>query len=805
MTPWQTEPCPPTPTPEYLFVVSTQAPPPGPGAPPVHSQYFPPSYPSFRPHRDRSVICPVWENAPAESPKARWETSPVTPSNSPQHELHPLPPDRDSGNPHGVTPTERLTDTLMDEFVQRRYLPHGATPVIHRVLLGVTLLILAVAAMQLVILCITPSTHGFDLGTTINTNDVTASQIAQAVFVAIALLVCLWLCTRSLLAIFSVSVADPNAKVTLSKVFDIVCSGGSWILYWNILIMQRVLSILFNISTGWTAAMFGITLLLILLPLLNYVQQVAFSAKPTFSLLLSAPLIGLASLLLALYMTVAVTYMEYEGEKGAVTITIDVMLLLFLITLVWSWNRVVTPWLLNLKATHYKPEDIEGVKLTKATCEVLDEEEDARRKKAEKKAAKKKHPGKPLQPVQHVTDPKDVLRQSAKGNALEGIGFLDGLILQGTIYLILLLVGYFAVICTGDSCPDTTGRRFLVAGFIVIPCIVLLAAIVSIAASYQVSKSDMVYINRALALLCPGIYSFDFVALISQCAVHVYYVSMNEHPKLFEWAEKADLEILEVFEDEETSTEAFMAAHTAMVRAQPTRIIIISFAGTLSQKDACLDLKFWHKGWDVGFPPRWGNRPKVHTGLRDSVFRAVVRQQAWYDQLYITGHSLGGAVATLCATDLQQRGFVAPHVRLGLITFGAPRAGNQAFQHWHDGLVRFSFHFDNLGDPVPKTPCGDYWPPGHKISMPNDRILTSAQRFMNMLSASIFGVKPTQHMMSEYIRRLAVAQPISQLPQWVHYAVSGERYERPSMPMHAEDLAWRHRQAPHEDYKPHGM
>ena len=371
MTPWQTEPCPPTPTPEYLFVVSTQAPPPGPGAPPVHSQYFPPSYPSFRPQRDRSVICPVWENAPAESPKARWETSPVTPSNSPQHELHPLPPDRDSGNPHGVTPTERLTDTLMDEFVQRRYLPHGATPVIHRVLLGVTLLILAVAAMQLVILCITPSTYGFDLGTTINTNDVTASQIAQAVFVAIALLVCLWLCTRSLLAIFSVSVADPNAKVTLSKVFDIVCSGGSWILYWNILIMQRVLSILFNISTGWTAAMFGITLLLILLPLLNYVQQVAFSAKPTFSLLLSAPLIGLASLLLALYMTVAVTYMEYEGEKGAVTITIDVMLLLFLITLVWSWNRVVTPWLLNLKATHYKPEDIEGVKLTKATCEVL--------------------------------------------------------------------------------------------------------------------------------------------------------------------------------------------------------------------------------------------------------------------------------------------------------------------------------------------------------------------------------------------------------------------------------------------------
>ncbi len=47
--------------------------------------------------------------------------------------------------------------------------------------------------------------------------------------------------------------------------------------------------------------------------------------------------------------------------------------------------------------------------------------------------------------------------------------------------------------------------------------------------------------------------------------------------------------------------------------------------------------------------------------------------------LFIAGHSLGGALATLCAVDVRAR-LAAPDVRL--FTFGSPRVGNAVFAAW---------------------------------------------------------------------------------------------------------------------------
>jgi predicted lipase len=49
-------------------------------------------------------------------------------------------------------------------------------------------------------------------------------------------------------------------------------------------------------------------------------------------------------------------------------------------------------------------------------------------------------------------------------------------------------------------------------------------------------------------------------------------------------------------------------------------------------------------------------------------------------QVYVTGHSLGGALATLCAYELCNR---APskraHYSVTMYTYGAPRVGNKTF------------------------------------------------------------------------------------------------------------------------------
>lgn len=69
--------------------------------------------------------------------------------------------------------------------------------------------------------------------------------------------------------------------------------------------------------------------------------------------------------------------------------------------------------------------------------------------------------------------------------------------------------------------------------------------------------------------------------------------------------------------------------------------------------------------------------------------------------LWVTGHSLGGALALLAAWRLQ-RSFVAVHE---VVTFGAPMIGNEAaaraFEQEFAGKI---FRYVNLEDPVPLLP-----------------------------------------------------------------------------------------------------
>ena len=58
----------------------------------------------------------------------------------------------------------------------------------------------------------------------------------------------------------------------------------------------------------------------------------------------------------------------------------------------------------------------------------------------------------------------------------------------------------------------------------------------------------------------------------------------------------------------------------------------------------------------------------------------------------ILGHSLGGALATLAAIDLQRR----KHFKdLHIYTFGAPRTGNHAFAQDYEELVPHTWSIIN--------------------------------------------------------------------------------------------------------------
>jgi pimeloyl-ACP methyl ester carboxylesterase len=68
---------------------------------------------------------------------------------------------------------------------------------------------------------------------------------------------------------------------------------------------------------------------------------------------------------------------------------------------------------------------------------------------------------------------------------------------------------------------------------------------------------------------------------------------------------------------------------------------------------------------------------------------------------YVVGHSMGGALAHLCALDIRAR-FDPGDLRV--VTFGSPRVGNAVFSAFFDEHVAESWRFTHGRDIVPSLP-----------------------------------------------------------------------------------------------------
>ncbi|XP_046858557.1 lipase-like [Xenia sp. Carnegie-2017] len=114
-------------------------------------------------------------------------------------------------------------------------------------------------------------------------------------------------------------------------------------------------------------------------------------------------------------------------------------------------------------------------------------------------------------------------------------------------------------------------------------------------------------------------------------------------------------------------------------------VIVVSFQGSDSLQDwfrniqtlkksysGCQDCKI-HSGFLKSYSP-----------LKDEMLRKVnTLYQEHPKKILVTGHSLGGAMATLAAVDLVNAGYP-----VNLITFGAPRVGNKEFAQYVDRIVK---------------------------------------------------------------------------------------------------------------------
>jgi triacylglycerol lipase len=141
--------------------------------------------------------------------------------------------------------------------------------------------------------------------------------------------------------------------------------------------------------------------------------------------------------------------------------------------------------------------------------------------------------------------------------------------------------------------------------------------------------------------------------------------------------------------------------------SQEQGVTVVSFRGTqpTSYRDIRTDLEVRMVGGDDD-----GHGPKVHMGFSRSLasVASLLREATrdWSKALFVTGHSLGGALAMLYADSCES------HPPKSVYTFGQPRCGNGQFALQYDArLGERTFRLRNKADIVPHLPHFDFgWP-----------------------------------------------------------------------------------------------
>lgn len=113
--------------------------------------------------------------------------------------------------------------------------------------------------------------------------------------------------------------------------------------------------------------------------------------------------------------------------------------------------------------------------------------------------------------------------------------------------------------------------------------------------------------------------------------------------------------------------------------------------------DKCA-LCFVHRGFNI-----------AQQSVQSQVLSAIEELRSRFPsyRVVVTGHSLGGALATLTAAAIARTDNVQPS-DIRLVTFGQPRVGNEYFSSYLANKLPAIFRYTHLRDPVPHLPPRDH-------------------------------------------------------------------------------------------------
>ncbi|GFN33087.1 lipase family protein [Paenibacillus xylaniclasticus] len=180
------------------------------------------------------------------------------------------------------------------------------------------------------------------------------------------------------------------------------------------------------------------------------------------------------------------------------------------------------------------------------------------------------------------------------------------------------------------------------------------------------------------------------------------------------------------------------------------RVAVLAFRGTRSTMDWVSDFISQQIIYKPGKPKCLSHKgfTDIYASCREQVIE-LVKTIDPSKQLFVTGHSLGGALATLAAFDIAFNLEREPIV----YTFGAPRVGDPRFARLYNKLVKQHWRIQNEYDIVPHLPPLVYRQPKTKKIFYYMHVRGEVKRSFRM--GSVFG----NHVLRSYFADLAKDDP----------------------------------------------
>ncbi len=166
--------------------------------------------------------------------------------------------------------------------------------------------------------------------------------------------------------------------------------------------------------------------------------------------------------------------------------------------------------------------------------------------------------------------------------------------------------------------------------------------------------------------------------------------------------------------------------------------ILVSFKGTTSMRNLKTSMKIYHESLVKVVPTNIDGKDelhrlrlvfgrsyeaaKIHKGFALAYASVAERVMTCIKRLidqkprpvFLTGHSLGGALATICSLDVWIKLRISRR-QIFVSTFGSPRVGNEAFSRIYDSVIALHWRIVVDSDMVAKLPKGMFRHVGKKV------------------------------------------------------------------------------------------